>query len=80
MSLEKIVQSAIAEQPIEMKEAFAEAMQERIAMALEEKYKKMADSADDMEDEADSDDEDDDAEDAKKKKDDDDDEDDAEDE
>jgi len=79
MSLEKIVQSALAEQPIEMKEAFAEAMQERIAMALEEKYKKMADSADDMEDEADDEDEDDDAEDAKKKKDDDD-EDDAEDE
>lgn len=79
MSLEKIVQSALAEQPIEMKEAFAEAMQERIAMALEEKYKKMADSADDMEDEADSDDEDDDAEDDKKKKDDED-EDDAEDE
>ena len=70
MSLEKIVQSALAEQPIEMKEAFAEAMQERIAMALEEKYKKMADSADDMEDEADDEDEDDDAEDAKKKKDD----------
>lgn len=72
MSLEKIVQSALAEQPIEMKEAFAEAMQERIAMALEEKYKKMAKESDDMEDEADSDDEDDDAEDAKKKKDDDD--------
>ena len=79
MSLEKIVKSALAEQPIEMKEAFEESMKERIAMALEEKYKKMADSADDMEDEADSDDEDDDAEDDKKKKDDED-EDDAEDE
>ena len=40
MSLEKIVQTALAEQPIEMKEAFDEAMKERIALALEEKYKK----------------------------------------
>lgn len=78
MSLEKIVKSALAEQPIEMKEAFEESMKERIAMALEEKYKKMAKESDDMEDDDDSDEEDD-SEDDKKKKDDED-EDDAEDE
>lgn len=64
MSLEKIVQTALAEQPIEMKEAFDEAMKERIAAALEEKYKKMAkeseveDDEDEDESEEDEDDED----------------------
>ena len=58
MSLEKIVQTALAEQPIEMKEAFDEAMKERIAAALEEKYKKMAEKSDDS-DKSDEDDEDD---------------------
>lgn len=64
MSLEKIVQTALAEQPIEMKEAFDEAMKERIAAALEEKYKKMTkeseveDDEDEDESEEDEDDED----------------------
>jgi hypothetical protein len=58
MSLEKIVQTALAEQPIEMKEAFDEAMKERIAAALEEKYKTMAEKADDSDDSDEDDDED----------------------
>jgi ribonuclease E len=57
MSLE-IVQTALAEQPIEMKEAFDEAMKERIAAALEEKYKTMAEKADDSDDSDEDDDED----------------------
>jgi hypothetical protein len=66
MSLEKIVESALAEQPIEMKEAFEEAMKERIAAALEEKYKKMAKESDDMEDEDEADEDEDEDEDEDK--------------
>lgn len=65
MSLEKIVQTALAEQPIEMKEAFDEAMKERIAAALEEKYKKMAKESDDADDSDEDEDEDEDEDDDK---------------
>jgi hypothetical protein len=39
MSLEKIIKEALDKNPLEMKDAFAEEMQTRIAAALEEKYK-----------------------------------------
>lgn len=38
MSLEKIVQEALAGRPLEMKEAFDEVIKERVHAALEEKY------------------------------------------
>jgi hypothetical protein len=59
MSLEKIVEEALAGRPLEMKEAFEEAIQARVLAALEEKYKKMAMKEEDDEDEDDEDDEDD---------------------
>jgi len=59
MSLEKIVAEALANKPIEMKEAFAEEMQSRIAAALEEKYKKMTEKSDEDEDEDEDDDDED---------------------
>lgn len=59
MSLEKIVQEAMAGRPLEMKEAFEEEMEARIMAALEEKYKKaMKEEDDDDEDDEDEDDED----------------------
>jgi hypothetical protein len=63
MSLEKIVEEALAGRPLEMKEAFEEAIQARVLAALEEKYKKMAMKEEDDEDEDDEDDEDEDDED-----------------
>jgi hypothetical protein len=51
MSLEKIVQEALEGRPLEMKEAFEEAIQARVLAALEEKYKKMAMKEEDEEDE-----------------------------
>jgi hypothetical protein len=59
MSLEKIVEEALAGRPLEMKEAFEEAIQARILAALEEKYKKMAMKEEDDEDDEDDEDEDD---------------------
>jgi hypothetical protein len=41
MSLEKIVEEALAGRPLEMKEAFEEAIQARVLAALEEKYAEM---------------------------------------
>ena len=41
MSLEKIVQEAMAGRPLEMKEAFEQVIQGRIVDALEEKYLEM---------------------------------------
>ena len=64
MSVEKIVKSALADKPLDMKEAFEEEMKTRIAAALEEKYKKAMKEEDDEEDE-DDDEDDDDVEDAK---------------
>ena len=63
MSLEKIVQEAMAGRPLEMKEAFEEEMEARIMAALEEKYKKAMKEEDDEDDEDEDEDEDDDDED-----------------
>ena len=59
MSVKRIIQESIEKNPLGVKEALEEALQERILVALEEKYKKMAMESDD-EDEDDEDDEDDD--------------------
>ena len=56
MSLEKIIKEAIDKNPMEMKDAFAEEMQTRIALALEEKYKKAMEAKDSDEDDDDDDD------------------------
>ena len=69
MSLEKIIKEALDQNPLEMKDAFAEEMQSRIAAALEEKYKsameedleEAKDDDDEDEDEDDDDDDDDDS-------------------
>jgi len=63
MSIKKIIQAAAENNPLEVQEAFAEEIQNRIVAALEEKYKKMAAKAEEAdesdEDEDDEDDEDD---------------------
>jgi hypothetical protein len=71
MSLEKIVQEAMAGRPLEMQEAFQEEIQIRMAEALEEKFVSVMEAKSKDED----DDEDDEDEDAPKSKDDDEDED-----
>jgi hypothetical protein len=64
MSVKRIIQESIEKNPLGVKEALEEALQERILVALEEKYKKMAmESDDEDEDEDDEDDEDEDDED-----------------
>jgi len=60
MSVQKIIQESINMNPLEMKEAIAEELRARVALALEAKMK------DDMEDEDDEDDEDEDEDDDKK--------------
>jgi hypothetical protein len=54
MSLEKIIEEAMAGRPLEMKEAFEEEIQARVQAALEQKYVEMmeakADEDDDEED------------------------------
>jgi hypothetical protein len=52
MSLEKIVEEALAGRPLEMKEAFEEAIQARVLAALEQKYAEMngLDEDEDLED------------------------------
>ena len=62
MSLEKIVQEAMAGRPLEMKEAFQEEIQTRMANALEEKFVSVmeAKSKDADEDDADDDEDEDD--------------------
>lgn len=66
MSLEKIVEEAMNGRPLEMKEAFEEAIQARVLVALEEKYKAMTEGVDEEdEDLLESDDEDEDGEDMK---------------
>jgi len=59
MSLEKIVAEAMAGRPLEMKEAFAEEIQERIVARLEEKYMEMTEAKCDDDDEDEDEDEDD---------------------
>ena len=74
MSLEKIVQEAMAGRPLEMKEAFQEEIQTRMAEALEEKFVSVMEAkSKDADEDDDADDED---KDAPKSKDDDEDEDD----
>lgn len=51
MSLEKIVQEAMAGRPLEMKEAFEEEIQSRVQAALEAKYLEMMEAKDEDEDE-----------------------------
>ena len=68
MSLEKIVQEALAGRPLEMKEAFEEAIQEKVVAALEAKYAEMSglveeDLEEDLEESKDEDEEDEDDED-----------------
>ena len=64
MSLEKIVAEALAGRPLEMKEAFEEAIQERVVAALEQKYAEMSglveeeDLEEDLEESKDEDEED----------------------
>jgi hypothetical protein len=59
MSLEKIIEGALNNKPLEVKEAFEAEVAERIAGALEEKYKKaMKENGDEDEDDDDDDDED----------------------
>ncbi len=58
MSLEKIIKEALDKNPLEMKDAFAEEMQSRVAAALEEKYKSAMEE--DLEEAKDDDDDDDD--------------------
>lgn len=58
MSLEKIIQGAMENKPLDVQEAFAEEMQKRIAASLEEKYKKAMKEEDDDEDNDDDDDDD----------------------
>jgi len=41
MSLEKIIEEAMAGRPLEMKEAFEEEIQARVQAALEQKYVEM---------------------------------------
>ncbi len=66
MSLEKIVEEAMAGRPLEMKEAFEEEIQARVQAALEQKYVDMMEAKadeDDDEDEDDSDEDEDDSDD-----------------
>ncbi len=70
MSLENIIKNAMENKPLDMKEAFQEEMQTRIAAALEEKYKKAMkeeddEDKDDDDEDKDEDDDDDDDEDEK---------------
>lgn len=58
MSLEKIVEAAMSEKPLDLKEAFEAEVEERIMAALAEKYKKAMEAKDEDDDEDDDEDED----------------------
>jgi len=58
MSLEKIVEAAMSEKPLDLKEAFEAEVEERIMAALAEKYKKAMEAKDEDDDDEDDDDED----------------------
>ena len=51
MSLEKIVEAAMSEKPLDLKEAFEAEVEERIMAALAEKYKKAMEAKDEDDDE-----------------------------
>tara|TARA_B110000977_G_C10861053_1_gene409785 strand:- start:458 stop:715 length:258 start_codon:yes stop_codon:yes gene_type:complete len=59
MSLEKIVAEAMAGRPLEMKEAFAEEIESRIQVRLEEKYVEIMEAKEADEDDEDEDEDDD---------------------
>ena len=56
MSLEKIVEAAMSEKPLDLKEAFEAEVEERIMAALAEKYKKAMEAKDEDDDDEDEDD------------------------
>jgi hypothetical protein len=56
MSVQKIIQESINMNPLEMKEAIAEELRARVALALEAKMKDDDEEEDDMEDEGDEED------------------------
>ena len=58
MSVKRIIQESIDKNPLGVKEALEEALQDRVRAALEEKYKKMAMKEEDDEEDEDEDDED----------------------
>ena len=58
MSIKKIIQESLDKNPLGVKEALEEALQDRVRAALEEKYKKMQKEEDDMDDDDDEEDED----------------------
>lgn len=58
MSIKKIVQEAINENPLKLKAAFEEEIEGRISLALEAKMKKMKEMDDEDEDDEDEDDKD----------------------
>ena len=60
MSVKRIIQESIDKNPLGVKEALEEAMQDRIRAALEEKYAEMTESKDEDDDEDEDEDEDDD--------------------
>lgn len=74
MSVEKIIASALANNPMQMKKEFAEEMRSRIEAALESKYQDMMEAAD--EDDEDEDEEENDMDDNEDEEDEEDDEDD----
>jgi hypothetical protein len=55
MSLEKIVEAAMSEKPLDLKEAFEAEVEERVMAALAEKYKKAMEAKDEDDDEDDDD-------------------------
>lgn len=58
MSLEKIIEGALTNKPLEVKEAFEAEIETRIAAALEEKYKRAMKEDDDEDEDDDDEDED----------------------
>ena len=59
MSVQKIIQESMDKNPLGVKEALEEELQERIRAALEEKYKKMKEEDDDDDDDDEMEDDDD---------------------
>jgi hypothetical protein len=58
MSVKRIIQESLDKNPLGVKEALEEALQDRVRAALEEKYAEMTESKDEDEDDEDEDDED----------------------
>jgi hypothetical protein len=71
MSVEDIIKSALANEPVQMKKAFDEEIQGRVHAALTSKYEDMAEAKVEENEDEDEDDEDEEEDQVKKKKDDD---------